>query len=720
MNTMISRGTSHKSLMEAITLLYMLNEYPETPKDNQQPKTVSVLSSIYQLPFQREKQIVENLAFLSASTDDSARIMAVCLEEARDRRSCTIRLTSNNGDVDEVVLGFKLMGKILEQAASRGLPPTFDWTELQLTDDVPANSKDDDTKTLFRCIVTLDYCRILSRLRSRHAKKISRNKNKPVLITLLDTAIRDQSIRPSPNITVMELADVLKKIKSLQALFLKFEDIQDHSAASSVVQDMGMELITQMHDLASRTNLKLALNSSKTLNAELKTFLPEAVGKLGRYYSISHELVCVARSEENSIFNSITIETAPTLRPSQPLNVDRNVHPLTTLQNILRPGGVVQSRSLKPSLEKCFGKPIQVILDEFRLAITDYYKSVKVHAEIQLLFFYELNSERKRPRTICSSKSACYLCDLFFKLHSQYYVPRTHGRLYHRWTLPDWHILLPEMRRRDFDVLLRNLSEVLKVKVRAALDRGPVRANHSNESILVRSLSSITQVLPPFPQSITTLRLALTREQLPDRFTPNGPISSEGPASLAFTSPDPLLSEPPPQVELLTGATSSSISPSTSTFRLLAQEPMTPRELPSRDTSINTPTASPLPPLSPSSTALPKSNHEMTEGEPIRRPISYPNISINVGTTRLNLHLSSDTTPNPDILSHSSSRCLVRVKWPQGDETGNVNSQAINAEGLSYDTEMEFHHGATCTPTELHLRRGEDFVSIKYTFDEPR
>ena len=361
-------------------------------------------------------------------------------------------------------------------------------------------SKDDDTKALFRCIVTLDYCRILSRLRSRHAKKTSRSKGKPVLITLLDTAIRDKSIQPCPNISVMELTDILTKIKTLKALFMKFEDIQEHSAASSVAQDVAMELITQMHDLASRTKLKLALNSSKTLNSELKTFLPEAVEKLGRYYSISCELICVARSEEYFIFNSITIETSPTLRPSQPLNVDKkNVHPLTALQNILRPRDAAQSKSLKPSLERCLGKPIHVILDEFRLAIADYHKSVKVHAEIQLLFFYELNPERIRPRTICSSKSACYLCDLFFRLHGQYYVPRTHGRLYHRWTVPDWHTLLPEMRRRDFDVLLRKFSDILKIKVRVALDRGPVRANHPNESILVRYLSPITEVLPWFP-----------------------------------------------------------------------------------------------------------------------------------------------------------------------------------------------------------------------------
>ena len=75
---------------------------------------------------------------------------------------------------------------------------------------------------------------------------------------------------------------------------------------------------------------------------------------------------------------------------------------------------------------------------------------------------------------------------------------------------------------------------------------------------------------------------------------------------------------------------------------------------------------------------------------------------------------------NPDTLSNPSSRCLVRVKWSQSAETGNVNTQAIHPEGLSYDTEMEFYHGVTCTPTKLHLRRGEEFVSIKYEFDEPR
>lgn len=51
------------------------------------------------------------------------------------------------------------------------------------------------------------------------------------------------------------------------------------------------------------------------------------------------------------------------------------------------------------------------------------------------------------------------------------------------------------MRRRDFNVLLRNFNEILKAKIEAALESELVRINHLNERILIRSLFSIAQVL---------------------------------------------------------------------------------------------------------------------------------------------------------------------------------------------------------------------------------
>ena len=481
-----------------------------------------------------------------------------------------------------------------------------------------------------------------------------------------------------------------------------------------------MDLITQMYELGSQMKLKSALESSSKLESGVKEFLPEAVEKVGRYYSISYELVCAAQNKEYSIFNSIMIETSPIRRPSQPSNVDRSIHPLTALQNVFRPRTAVESGTLKQSLESILRKPVQAISNEFRSIITDYYKFVKVHAEIQLLFFYEQNPGRLQPRVICSSKSACYLCDLFFKLHGRFYVPRTHGRLYQQWTLPDWRIIVPEMRRRDFNVLLTRFSDVLRVRIRAALESGPVRVNHPDESVLIMpahwSSSTITPVNPSVSEPVAALRPAQTQEGLPEVLDIT---KLEVPTPTGLTDSD-LLSESLPQAELPPTAASSPLT-STSTLHAPAQESITPREILTPDTFIPLLTTSHTPP-NPSPIATPKPSCDLTQGKPTWQPIAYPNISINIGTTRLHLHLSCDTSPSPtpDMFANPSSRCWVRVKWLQGTETENINAEAVNVENLTNDTEMKFEHGAACTPTELHLRRGEDVVSIKYTFERPR
>lgn len=115
----MSKKTFHKSLMKTIIFFYTLNEFLKSSKENQQSKTLSLLSNIYQLPFQCKRQIVENLAFLSNTTNDFVKIMPVCLEEICNRHNCSIKLISNNDDIDEIVFEFKFMTKNLKQAALR-------------------------------------------------------------------------------------------------------------------------------------------------------------------------------------------------------------------------------------------------------------------------------------------------------------------------------------------------------------------------------------------------------------------------------------------------------------------------------------------------------------------------------------------------------------------------------------------------------------------------
>ncbi|KIW54611.1 hypothetical protein PV05_06960 [Exophiala xenobiotica] len=66
-------------------------------------------------------------------------------------------------------------------------------------------------------------------------------------------------------------------------------------------------------------------------------------------------------------------------------------------------------------------------------------RDCRVHAEVQLVANLDVTRPSKwmGPRGIGSSKAACFLCELFINKHGGYFVPRTHGKLTPRWTIPD-------------------------------------------------------------------------------------------------------------------------------------------------------------------------------------------------------------------------------------------------------------------------------------------
>lgn len=108
---------SRKRLIQNIALLRTVNQIPEEPKENH---LVSENHNTHRLTLERENEIAGNLAFLSATTDDNLKIMAVCIEEDECGEAITIRVASNTGDLAEIVTGFETIERILELAARRG------------------------------------------------------------------------------------------------------------------------------------------------------------------------------------------------------------------------------------------------------------------------------------------------------------------------------------------------------------------------------------------------------------------------------------------------------------------------------------------------------------------------------------------------------------------------------------------------------------------------
>ncbi|KAH6718710.1 hypothetical protein BKA61DRAFT_570770 [Leptodontidium sp. MPI-SDFR-AT-0119] len=114
-------------------------------------------------------------------------------------------------------------------------------------------SKPEDTEEAFREVVSLDLDRILSRLWSRHAKRTRKTAGKRPLIEQPHDAIHSRSVR------------------------------------------------------ATKT-LEESRRRTATIEPSLKAYLPEAIGKLGRYYSAASELVCAARHRDCRLFESIEVE----------------------------------------------------------------------------------------------------------------------------------------------------------------------------------------------------------------------------------------------------------------------------------------------------------------------------------------------------------------------------------------------------------------------------
>lgn len=116
MAKLLSGQNIQRRLVENITLLWTLCEVPGQPKEDD---VHGGHDEGRQLSQDREMQLVDIFAFISTTTDDPLRVMAVCIEEKPEKNGMTIRLASNTGDLSHVTQGFNGIARTLEQASLR-------------------------------------------------------------------------------------------------------------------------------------------------------------------------------------------------------------------------------------------------------------------------------------------------------------------------------------------------------------------------------------------------------------------------------------------------------------------------------------------------------------------------------------------------------------------------------------------------------------------------
>ncbi|QDS75777.1 hypothetical protein FKW77_008807 [Venturia effusa] len=88
-----------------------------------------------------------------------------------------------------------------------------------------------------------------------------------------------------------------------------------------------------------------------------------------------------------------------------------------------------------------------------------------IHAEIQIITYYEINNPPLWPRALGTSKKACFLCYEFIRCHGCFKVSKSHGIVFSRWAVPDRKDYSPESLAR-----LRRTIQDVDARVKEELD----------------------------------------------------------------------------------------------------------------------------------------------------------------------------------------------------------------------------------------------------------
>jgi hypothetical protein len=155
-----------------------------------------------------------------------------------------------------------------------------------------------------------------------------------------------------------------------------------------------------------------------------------------RLYKSALEFPLVRRMQVEVVELPNTAFKRPQVKDGYQPSLDSTISRLKDLKNNQK--DVVQIHrflGIKESLE--------VSQDRYERQVKATIRESKIHAEIQLLYYCRtvLRTESLLPRVLCSSKSACWLCNAFILFDSKsntpkFYTPRCHGKLYPGWRLP--------------------------------------------------------------------------------------------------------------------------------------------------------------------------------------------------------------------------------------------------------------------------------------------
>lgn len=192
-------------------------------------------------------------------------------------------------------------------------------------------------------------------------------------------------------------------------------------------------LVVGMHDLWQVEQLRTILEAipNREVDPSSRTNLLNTIKKVARYCEAAQMLCRIAK--KYPMVHNMTV--VPVELPEQAFDRSIPKDP-PTLDSVLKRFQILRKQANIGKLYRILQVPKDKANSLFSEQLSKTLAEAKIHAEIQIVFHYELNRTLKPPRIVRSSKSACFLCNTFISMYKEIYTPRCHGRLYSAWRLP--------------------------------------------------------------------------------------------------------------------------------------------------------------------------------------------------------------------------------------------------------------------------------------------
>lgn len=542
------------------------------------------------------------------------------------------------------------------------------------------------------------------RLRSRHATLCNfkkKNLQGRKIIPQLYAAINDLPLAQISGVIAPVFAALKADIEELHVLFTRLESLTTLEAKSDPGLKVIASIVITCQHVHARRILHQVLARSRLLNPDAGGKIAMTITKLNRYFSVSRFLLQAA--QKYSVFSRIRISVisfrAPKLAPME-------LYPTTA--------GVIDDLLEGPKHRTLTSK----LHVESSTAVHDCIRqgatlAVPVHAEIQLLFYYENSFSSVPPRIICSSKQACFLCNLFFKIHSRFIIPSTHGRLYEKWALPAAVKSMGENAEGDILTVPESfVSAIDNVLTREMRLTGKPNPTPYESMILLSAACSQSN------QSTATFRGPMNRSSTSHELLRYGDSTTIPHTNTITRTDSPVLCtvETQTQTESRDPVLHSRSKLDRPSFVPTRRSPSPLKALSEhsgtfRGTTTNT-TASYIP---------------LKKGQPIWHELNSVSQSFKASTPRIHLTISYDETLSAQQSQEAPQSVVARIGryWiileflpdnfiPQGESV-----PVVNLLHSTKDWERTLDYGNADSPKHLCVRRDSDVISITYSFRKP-